>query len=266
VRLESFPGQKYLNPTVPMPTVPHQKRFYRNLFQNVDLTAFRVIVKETDLWIHAESELAAVAKERVMRCRGYIETFIERYPEFARTLGPWHTAAPVPDIIAQMMSAGRKAGVGPMAAVAGAIAEAVTRDLLEHSGQVIAENGGDIFLSTHHSLVMGIYAGSSPLSMKVGLKIDRRLQPVGVCTSSGTIGHSQSWGCADAVCVVSHNCALADAVATAAGNRVRSKSDIETAIAFGKNISGIQGLVVIIGDRIGLWGDIELVPLKRKKG
>jgi ApbE superfamily uncharacterized protein (UPF0280 family) len=113
---------------------------------------------------------------------------------------------------------------------------------------------------------MGIYAGTSPLNMKVGLKIEPALQPVGVCTSSGTIGHSKSLGRADAVCVVSTDCALADAAATAVANRVGSRSEVEKAIEFGKQIHGILGLVVIAGDRIGLWGDIELVPLQRKKG
>jgi ApbE superfamily uncharacterized protein (UPF0280 family) len=113
---------------------------------------------------------------------------------------------------------------------------------------------------------MGIYAGTSPLNMKVGLRIPAADQPIGVCTSSGTIGHSKSLGRADAVCVVSKDCALADAAATAVGNRVGAAADIEKAVEFGRHIDGVRGVVVIAGDRIGLWGDIELVPLQRKKG
>jgi hypothetical protein len=249
-----------------MPTVRHQKRFYRNLLPVTGLAAFRVVVKETDLWIQAETDLAPVAREGVLRDRGYIEMYIERYPEFARTLQPWSNVDAAPGIVRTMAGAAGKAGVGPMAAVAGAIAESVGRDLLKFSEQVIVENGGDIFLKTRHPQVMGIYAGTSPLNMKVGLKIEPAVQPVGVCTSSGTIGHSKSLGRADAVCVVSSDCALADAAATAVGNRVGSRSEVEKAIDFGKQIHGILGLVVIAGDRIGLWGDIELVSLQRKKG
>jgi len=87
-----------------------------------------------------------------------------------------------------------------------------------------------------------------------------------VCTSSGTVGHSVSFGNADAVCVTGASCALADAAATAIGNRISSKADIQQAMEFGKRIPGTEGLVVIVKDRIAMWGHLELVPLEGKKG
>jgi ApbE superfamily uncharacterized protein (UPF0280 family) len=102
--------------------------------------------------------------------------------------------------------------------------------------------------------------------MRVGLRLKPDLLPLAVCTSSGTIGHSLSLGTADAVCVVSASCCLADASATAIGNRIRSKKDIQSAIEFGKNIDGVQGLVIILEDEMGIWGDLEVIPLHLKKG
>jgi len=102
--------------------------------------------------------------------------------------------------------------------------------------------------------------------MNIGLQIDSRQGPKAVCTSSATIGHSLSLGKADAVCVVSDSCALADASATAIGNSVHSQKDIQSAIEIAKSIEDIHGLAIIIDHDIGLWGDIELVPLQRKKG
>jgi ApbE superfamily uncharacterized protein (UPF0280 family) len=160
-----------------------------------------------------------------------------------------------------MIEAGRKAGVGPMAAVAGAVAEYVGRGLMTRSPDVIVENGGDIFIRTDDPLTIGVFAGNSPLSMKVGLKIDASGNGVGVCTSSGTIGHSLSLGSADAVCVVSSSCALADASATAIGNIVRSAADMKRALAVGQKISGIEGILIIRGDRLGAWGKLEIVPI-----
>jgi ApbE superfamily uncharacterized protein (UPF0280 family) len=113
---------------------------------------------------------------------------------------------------------------------------------------------------------MGIYAGSSPLSRHIGLRVGGGGTPVGVCTSSGTIGHSLSLGAADAVCVISPSCAVADAAATAIGNRVDAAADISGAIAFGRGIDHVKAVVIIVGDRIGCWGAVELVPLKVKKG
>jgi ApbE superfamily uncharacterized protein (UPF0280 family) len=247
-------------------TVMKRTSSYRRLVHSSHLTAFEVVVKETDLQIHAEKPLPRLAKELVLKYRAQLESYIERYPEFAATLVPWEAPGPVPQLIGDMIRAGRKAGVGPMAAVAGAIAEFVGRDLLAHSAEVIVENGGDIFLKTRKTLTVGIYAGKSPLSLKLGLELDPGDKPMAVCTSSGTVGHSLSFGKADAVCVLSRSCVLADAIATAVGNRVKSSADIRTGVTFGRQIDGVTGLVIIVGDRIGLWGQVQLVPLIRKKG
>ena len=249
-----------------MATARHEQRFYRNLVRTAELVSFRVVVKETDLCIHAEKDLTEAARELVLQQRGYLESYIKQHPEFVEALRPWRTSEPFPHVIGEMVRAGQSAGVGPMAAVAGAIAEQVGRALLRHSAEVVVENGGDVFLTTGQPVVVGIYAGSSPLSLQVGVKVGGGNQPISICTSSATVGHSLSMGRADAVSVVSDNCALADAVATSTGNRIQNKSDIQKAIAYGKQIDGVKGLAVILDDQIGLWGDLELVPLQVKKG
>ena len=216
--------------------------------------------------VHADRQLDDEARERVLVCRGQIEGYIQRYPEFAAALVPWREEAFAPEIVREMIGAGRAAGVGPMAAVAGAVAETVGRSLLEYSRQVVVENGGDVFLKTDGPVVAGLFAGNSPLSMKMGINVPDTRDGIGLCTSSGTVGHSLSTGSADAVCVVSHSCALADAAATAIGNQIHSPREIKTAISFGKRITGVLGVVVVVGREMGAWGQVELVPLKGKKG
>ncbi len=243
-----------------------EEKVYRNRIDAGELTSFQVRVKETDLLIHAETDLASTARDAVLRCRGYLEAYIGLNPEFHHVLSPWKTEGPVPPIVREMARAAQAAGVGPMAAVAGAISEQVGSELLRTSRQVIVENGGDVFIQTQAPVVVGVYAGGSPLSMRIGLRVDPGEKPIGVCTSSGTVGHSMSFGKADAVCVTARSCALADAAATAIGNRVGSKSDIARAVAFGKAIAGIDGLLIIVGDQIGLWGRLELVALEGKNG
>ena len=239
----------------------HQERTYRRLAYRDKLVSFRVTVKETDVLVHATRPLEDITKELILKYRGYIEAYIRQHPEFAKTLRPWPISGPAPLIVKDMAAAGEKAGVGPMAAVAGAVAEHVGRELLAHSKEVIVENGGDVFLKTAGPVTTGIFAGSSPLSLRIGLRIDPGSKPLAVCTSSGTVGHSISMGKADAVCVVSASCSLADAAATSIGNRVESKTDIQQALDFGKQLEGVTGVVVIIGDSIGIWGELEVVPL-----
>ena len=151
-----------------------------------------------------------------------------------------------------------------MAAVAGAVAEHAGLGLLKFTDQVIVENGGDVFIKTMTPRIVGIFAGQSPLSLRIGIRVSGGPKPLGVCTSSGTVGHSLSLGKADAICVVANSCTIADAAATAIGNRVQSIADIENAIAMGKCIEKIRGILIIVGEKIGVWGDLEVIPLKGK--
>jgi ApbE superfamily uncharacterized protein (UPF0280 family) len=124
---------------------------------------------------------------------------------------------------------------------------------------VIVENGGDIFLYTTRPRVAAIYAGASPLSGKLGIRVSRLSQPLGLCTSSGTVGPSLSFGKADAAMVLAESAALADAAATALGNRVKAGPDIEPALEFLKGIRGILGAAAIVGEQLGAWGEVEFV-------
>ncbi len=243
-----------------------EERTYRAQMEQAHLVSFRTVVQETDLMIQADRDLVEVSRDLVLRYRGHIENYIAQHGEFARSLVPWPASGPMPVIVQEMVAAARQAGVGPMAAVAGAVAQQVGQGLLAHSREVVVENGGDLFVKLEKPATVGIYAGDSPLSMHVGVKIDSRDKPVAVCTSSGTLGHSLSLGAADAATVIADSCSLADAAATAIGNRVDSPLAVESAIEYGRSIPGIQGLVVICGETIGAWGAVDLERLGGKKG
>jgi ApbE superfamily uncharacterized protein (UPF0280 family) len=239
----------------------YQERTYRNLVDAGELSTFRVVVQETDLQVHADRKLVTETRELVLEQRGYVEAYIKAHPEFLTTLAPWRQMGPAAKIVSDMVQAGTRTGVGPMAAIAGAISENVGRGLLTYSDQIIVENGGDIFIKADRPVTIGIYAGSSPLSMQVGIQLKSENKPMAVCTSSGTLGHSLSLGRAHAVSVVADSCALADAAATSIGNLVQSEADISTGIAAGQTIAEIAGIVIIAGSKIGVWGDLEIVPI-----
>jgi len=235
-----------------------QSRFYRN-WVDPGLINFAVCEKETDILISAEKNLKNEAKKLVRRFRRDISDYIKINPEFQGILKPLPQDDGAPEIIKAMLASTRLAGVGPMAAVAGAISEFVGNGLLEYSRQVILENGGDIFMKTNKQRTVGIYAGGSVLSGKIAIKIVPEATPIGISTSSGTVGHSLSFGKADAVTVISSDACLSDACATAVCNRVKNATDIAPALDFAKSIEGLRGCVVIYGDRIGSIGEIELI-------
>jgi ApbE superfamily uncharacterized protein (UPF0280 family) len=240
----------------------YQPRTYRHWVRGNDLVSFEVMVKETDLYIRARSDLKSKASELVRKYRSMLEEYIEGHPLFLTSLEPLAVEKDAPPLVTEMAEAAKKAGVGPMAAVAGAIAEAVGRELLAFSPEVIVENGGDIYLKSLTRRRIGIYAGKSPLTGRVGLEIEGEETPLGVCTSSGTVGHSLSFGRADAVVVLSSSTALADAAATAIGNRILKASDIPGGIDFARSIGGLKGVVIIQGEQVGVWGEIKLCQME----
>ncbi len=238
-----------------------QPRTYRTRMGREGLVGFRVAVKETDLMVLAQRDLSGEVRDVIIQERQQLEAYIQRQPEFLSTLAPWPADPYAPPLVRDMIRAAAAAGVGPMAAVAGAIAARVGQALLASTDEVIVENGGDIFMHLHRPASVSLYAGRSPLSNKLGLRIPAEPETWGVCTSSGTVGHSLSLGRADAACVVAADTALADACATALGNRVTDASTINEALDWIGGLPGLTGALVVVGEHLGAWGQIELVPL-----
>jgi len=236
----------------------YEPRTYRHSIKNNDLISFNTVVEETDLYISASSNLQREAYKLVSKYRDILKRYIEQHPSFLTSLEPVPVGDDVPCIIKSMSEAAGKVGVGPMASVAGAIAEFVGRELLTFSPEIIVENGGDIYLKSLRNRLVGIYAGKSSLSGRIGLEIDGRDTPLGICTSSGTVGHSLSFGKADAVIVLSKSATLADAAATAIGNLIVKSGDIPRGIEFAMGIEELKAVVIIKDDDMGLWGKVKI--------
>ncbi|MDD5382715.1 MAG: UPF0280 family protein [Candidatus Margulisbacteria bacterium] len=239
----------------------YQERAYRNYVRADNLVKFEIIEKETDLLILAEKNLYDKALAYVLKYRTDIEKYIASDPQFGKTYAPHRIRYDAPMIVKEMAEATRKAKVGPMAAVAGAIAEYVGKDLRAFTDEIIVENGGDIFLKINQTRKVGIFAGNSPFSEKIALEIDPRPKPFSVCCSSGTVGHSFSFGKADAVVVIAQSAVLADAAATAIGNVIKEIADIDQGLKLAKKIRNLDGVLIIKDDQLGALGTIKLVSL-----
>lgn len=236
-----------------------ESHVYRNLIQSRDLTSFRVQIKESDLFVLCERKLIRETEEALLKYRQDIERYIYYHPFFREALKPVAIEEDMPSIVKCMSEAAQKVGTGPMAAIAGAIAEFVGKDLLTCCNQVIVENGGDIFMKVTRRRKVGIYAGTSPLTGRIALQIEPEETPLGICSSAGSFGHSLSFGKADAVVIVSATTALADAVATAVGNIIREEKDIKKGLKFLKNIPEVKGGLIIKGKKLGAWGKLNII-------
>lgn len=236
----------------------YQERFYRKWVSAGTLTTREVIVGETDLFVSARKDVSAAAEKLARKYRNQVARYIKKSPDFKTSLKPLKLNPDADDIIREMIRVSILAGVGPMASVAGAIAEFVGKGLLKYAEEIIIENGGDIFIKSNIERNVAIYAGESPLSNKLFLKIKAEDTPLGICASSGTIGHSLSFGKADACVIISPSTALADAVATATCNRVKNAGNIKAALKFALSIKDIQGVLIIYGKKLGVSGDVTL--------
>jgi ApbE superfamily uncharacterized protein (UPF0280 family) len=236
--------------------------FYRDWVDN-ELVRFSVRDKESDLFILADTDLKDKAAEFLRAYRADIEDHVKINPDFLYSLKPLKIGPDelkkLPDILRKMYLASARAGVGPMAGVAGAVAECVGVALKPYTENVIIENGGDLYLRSATDRVLGIFAGDSPLSGRIRIRVRGSDTPMGISTSSGTVGHSLSFGSADSVTILSKDATLADTAATAVCNAVKTEDDIQGALELSKSIEGVLGCVVIYGRKLGSIGKIEFV-------
>jgi len=226
-------------------------------------------IKETSVWITAdEKKHIKVAKDELMRRRRELERFIRWHPLFMLTLERYEFTEKeweeMPEVARRMVKVTEIFNIGPMAAVAGTLAElAVERMRDAGASFAIVDNGGDIAILADREVFVGIYAGESPFSGKIAIKVRHTNAIVGVCTSSATVGHSISFGCADAATVISDGASLADAAATALCNAVKDRNSLENAFSILKD-ARIHGALVILGKFLASWGNVEIVPLSGK--
>jgi len=210
--------------------------------------------KSTIVTIISDPSYLDAGERSLIRSRSVVEEYIRRDPVFKTTHHP-HDPHPGGDPLVRRMAAeSSKTGVGPMAAVAGAFAEVCLKDMVGAGAEeAIVDNGGDIAFLIRNPVRVGIFTGDSPIR-NLAFEVEPRSGPFGICTSSGTVGPSFSYGKADAAVVVSSNTTLADAAATALGNRVKKESDLRGCFNFMESLKEIEGAMVILGDRVALWG------------
>jgi uncharacterized protein len=239
----------------------YEERVYRRLSRPDDLLCYEVICRETDIFCCTSVDLRKIVQNRVLFYRHQLESYGDGKPEFLKSLVPVATDSLAPGIVREMIAASTAVGVGPMACVAGALAEFLGRDINRLSDEYIIENGGDIYLRTRRVRRTGIYAKDSPYSQKIGIALPPNDNGYGVCTSSATVGPSLSLGKADAVCVVAQSALFADALATRLGNAVNSADDLSRALEDGQQFPDVIGILIILGKNLAVWGDIDLIEV-----
>ena len=239
----------------------YRERSYRSRFSNDERRWFCVKFLESDLWIGVDrgsysASMEADTYAMLVDLRRSMDAYLLMDPQYKAALTPYDAGLEAPEILKEMSLISHKTGIGPMSAVAGAVAKKVAEFL--NTNEVIVENGGDIYAKASTNMDISVFAGQSPLSEKIGLHIPAASFPLGICTSSGTVGPSLSLGRADAVMIVCKDVMLADSYATAMANRIKTVNDLQPAIDRISDIPEILGAIAVKDDRMAITGQFEL--------
>ncbi|NDV20730.1 UPF0280 family protein [Pseudodesulfovibrio sp. JC047] len=223
---------------------------------------FQVAVEQTDLLVVAEHDLRVDIAAHVAAVRGVVKNWIVFHPEFGESLEPVSVPDGAPDIIRSMARAAASCGVGPMAAVAGAVAQAVGDAFVDQSPNLLVENGGDTYMHSTRERVVALLADPES-GASIGLRLASDVFPISICASSGTIGHSLSLGSGDLVAVRARDACFADAAATALCNELRSEKDLDRVVRRAKALAefGLEGVFAQYDAKVAAWGAVELVAL-----
>jgi len=208
--------------------------------------------------------LISKAYDELVKQRTLIENYIKKDPFFLTTLKPIKIKKTAPEIVKLMAKGSKIANVGPMAAVAGTIAEFIARKLIKQGAKTaIVENGGDIYAITKENIIIGLFSGNNKIAEKLAFRLNKTNTPIAICSSSSKLGHSISFGKCDLATVFSKKSYIADAVATAVGNKVSSIKDIEKTLNWAVKLKDIEGIIIIKDHKVGMIGDIPKLLLSK---
>jgi uncharacterized protein len=219
------------------------------------------IYKDSNCTLIADlQEGIKAAEESINQNRTQLEDYIAVHPKFAWTLKPF--PAPAKPLVARLMAqAAEKANVGPMAAVAGVLADLAVKDMVAAGCEVaVVEDGGEVSAVSNVPIDVAFAAGDEPLSKRFGFRLTEF--PIGVATSSGRFSNALSFGDAEAATVFCRDAGLADAAATAVGNVVKGEdfqAAIEGGVTVAKSIVGVDGALLLYKGNVGTWGKIPQI-------
>ena len=233
---------------------------YRDKISAAGRYSFRLDYKYSGLYIICDRDISSELEKPVLSFYRDIETVIAGETDFEKSLAPLKAGKDLPRTLKEMCGAGEVFEVGPMASVAGALCDYLAKNLAGICSFLMIENGGDVYIKSSGQVEVGIFTKNVYFKDKLTLLIEAGQTPCGICSSSGSFGHSLSLGKSDLVTVMSGTATIADAAATSIANTINNEEDIDKAIARFSQYSEIDGLIIIKNKRIGLWGKLQLAP------
>lgn len=235
------------------------RSIYRNRVKYKEKYNWRIIYKYSDLLVSCDRNIIPKLERLIEGIYYLLESCIKENPSFQKSLSPLKIKSEYPPVIKKMCRKAAIFNVGPMATVAGAVCDYLASGLDRYCSRLIIENGGDVFIKSNKDIEVGVYLKNKHFENKIYLKIKAAGTPCGLCSSSGSFGHSLSMGSSDLVVVLAKSTISADGAATSIANNIRGPEDISKTISSYKNIKDITGILIVKDDKLGVWGNIEFI-------
>ena len=236
------------------------RSIYRCCVKNKEKYAWLFSYYYTDILISSNKNVKSRIEKPLKKIYEILNVCIKNEPSFLKSLSPIRIKPSFPPVIKEMCAKSAEFNVGPMAAVAGTVNEYLASYLQKYCDILIIENGGDIYIKAERDINVGIYVKNPNFKNRIALRVNAKNMPCGLCSSSGTFGHSFSMGKCDLAIVLAKSAITADAAATALANSISCEDDIPGSIAYFKGFEEIKGLLAIKDKKIGAWGSIEFLP------
>jgi uncharacterized protein len=232
---------------------------YRKVVTAKSSYRWLVSYRHSDIFISCDKDIVDRLRLPLEEVYSELDNFIKENPVFLKNLLPLEPQSYYPETVSKMCSISGKFNVGPMAAVAGTVNDCLAKNLLKHCSSLVIENGGDLFVKSGSDVTINLYLENPYFNNSISIRVKGVDTPCGICSSSGTFGHSYSMGKCDLATIIASSSAAADAAATAAANSVKNQDDIQPAIDYFRTFEDISGILLIKDKKIGMWGKFELV-------
>jgi len=235
------------------------KEIYRvNVAKKAEF-AWKISYKYSDLFISCDRDIYSFIHDKLIDFYNILEQEIKENPDFEKSLIPLKNYSCNNWILSEMYKTSETFNVGPMAAVAGSLCEYISREIQDRVRYLVIENGGDVYIKSTRDAVISVFLKNNYFGKGLNIKIEKKLLPCGIASSSGTFGHSLSLGNSDIAMVLAKNAIIADAAATAFANKIKNKDDLEKAVNSMKDKEGILGLLAIKDEKIAIYGQMALI-------
>jgi uncharacterized protein len=236
----------------------------QNIVFDRGLYRLRKTIKQSDVLILSEkAEAVEVALDSILENRERLEDYVRLHPDYEFSLIPLEVEASAPEVVRVAGEVSLAAGIGPMAAVPGALADLALNSMAGLDSRInLVEDGGEIAAKSNRSLRVGIYAGKSQFSGSFGFLLSEEDFPIGISTSSATVSHAINFGESDATVIVAESACLADAVATAASNAVRGDdvaASVQAGLEIAKKVKGVRGALIAREEYVGTIGKLPKI-------